>query len=495
MAREIIINHTSYETRVAVIENGMLAGLYHERDKERGIVGNVYKGKVLKVLPGMEAAFVDIGEERAAFLYIDDVLPDTVLFEEIEEKSSSHRNKDTKVPIEELLKENQEILVQVAKGPIGTKGARITSHISLPGRNLVHMPTVNTVGVSRQITDEAERQRLKDLVERLRPERTGFILRTVAEGNTEEDLRYDINFLASLWDGIVSKYQSMPAPALLHRDLNVIFRSIRDLLSSNVRRLIIDDEDQHDAIKSFLKSYLPRYAYILEHFSRSVPIFDHYSVETEIDRALGQKVWLRSGGYLIIDQTEALTTIDVNTGRFVGEESHEQTILKTNLEAAKELVYQIRLRNIGGIIIIDFIDMERPQNRNTVYETLKDELRYDKARSKILQISEMGLVEMTRKRDRESLVRYLCDSCPYCEGKGRIKSPSTVSFEMFRELHRICGKGEVGGSIVVYLHPDVHHYLIDEVDTLQSLEKGLQQKIILKPANRLHREQFEIYQY
>lgn len=498
MAKDIIINHAPHETRVAVLESGIVTELYHEREKEKGIVGNIYKGKVLKVLPGMEAAFVDIGVERAAFLYVDDVLSETDIFEETQEadeQSDVSTRKEDRPPIEELLKEGQDILIQVSKGPIGTKGARITSHISLPGRNLVYMPSMNTLGVSRQIINDEERFRLKEIMNRIRPDRGGFIVRTVAENKNEEELRSDMNFLVSLWDGIVKEYQELEAPAQLHSDLDVVFRTIRDILSPEVRHLILDNKKQFQEVKKFLKHYLPRYRSVLELFSKSIPVYDYYGIESEIDRALSQKVWLRSGGYLIIDQTEALTTIDVNTGRFVGQESHEKTILKTNLEATEELVYQLQLRNIGGIIIIDFIDMELSEHRHRVYQALKDQLRHDKARSKILQISEMGLVEMTRKRDRENLERYLCSPCPYCEGKGRIKALPTISYEIFREIYRTCSKGG-RGSVVVYVNPDVHEYLQqEEKKAVNVVSQDIEQPIIFKPLEHLHHEQFELYEY
>ena len=389
------------------MEDGMLTELQYEREREQRIVGNIYKGRVVKVLPGMESAFIDIGAERAAFLHIDDIIPE----EEMDGQGKRNSRKE-KQPIDKLLKEGNPILVQVSKGPIGTKGARITGHVSMPGRNLVYIPGSKTLGVSRQIADERERDRLKNIVNRLKPEDAGFIIRTVAENRSEDDLHSDINYLISLWEDIREKYQTQEAPSLLHSDLNVIFRTLRDLFSSDIKKLVVDHKEEYKEIKNFVRSYLPRYGSVVEHYSRRDPIFDHYNIEMEIERALSPKVWLRSGGSLVINQTEALTAIDVNTGRFVGKESHEKTILRTNLEAAEEVVYQLQLRNIGGIIIIDFIDMELQQHRQMVYQALKDHLRNDKARSKILQISEMGLVEMTRKRDRENLSRYLCDPCP-----------------------------------------------------------------------------------
>ncbi len=489
MTKEIIINHTSHETRVAVIEGGELSELYHEREKTIRLVDNIYKGKVLNVLPGMESAFVDIGSERAAFLHIDDILPENEIFGE------PPNNNGEQQKIGQLIKEGQDVLVQVSKGPIGTKGARITSHVSIPGRNLVYLPATNTLGVSRQINQEKERERLKEIVDRLRPENAGFIIRTVAEGHSEEDLHSDINYLVSIWDDIMEKYKTLPAPSLLHSDLNVIFRTIRDLFSADIRKLVVDDKSQFNKVRQFVRSYLPRYGSVIENYTKAEPVFDHYGIENEIDRALGNKVWLRSGGHLVIDQTEALTAVDVNTGRFVGKESHEKTILRTNIEAAEEIVYQLQLRNIGGIIIIDFIDMETQQHRQMVYQTLKDQLRSDKTRSKILQISEMGLVEMTRKRDRENLNRYLCDPCPYCDGTGQIKSSSTVCYEAFREVRRSCRRN-TKGSVAIILHSDVFKYIQEEEqESVKLLEDEMGRSITIKLSDDLHREQFELYEY
>lgn len=504
MTREILINHTDLETRVAVMENSVVTELYHEREKERGVVGNIYKGKVLKVLPGMESAFVNIGLEKASFLYVDDVLPDFSIYDDYDEAnggpSSNGRNnkgsKEKRTPIDQLLKEGQEILVQVSKGPIGTKGARITGHLSIPGRNLVYMPTMDSVGVSRQISEDTERQRLKEIVNRLKPKVSGFIIRTVAEGRSEDEFRTDINFLVSLWDKILQRYNENKAPALVHQDLSITFRVIRDLLSNDVRRLLIDNEEEYRKVKAFLKEYLPRYASITTHFSRRQPIFDHFGIEEEIDRAMSHKVWLKSGGYIVIDQTEALTAIDVNTGRFVGKASHEETILKTNMEAVKEIVSQLKLRNIGGIIIIDLIDMETPQNRTTVYQSLKEELRNDKARSKILQISEIGLVEMTRKRDRDNLGWLLSSTCPYCDGTGRIKSLSSIAFEMFRELERMHLSSRKLGPLTINIHPDVADYILTEESAyLDQIQEKIGQQFTLRSIDTFHHEQFEVYEF
>jgi ribonuclease G len=503
MSKDIIINHTQLETRVAVLDEGKVTELYHEREKERGVVGNIYKGKVIKVLPGMESAFVDIGLEKASFLYVDDVLPDLALSEDFEENGAERpapngngRGRGQRPPIDQLLREGQDLLVQVSKGPIGTKGARITGHLSIPGRNLVYMPIMDSVGVSRQISDDHERQRLKEIVNRLRPEKSGFIIRTVAEGRSEDEFRADINFLVSLWDNILAQYAVAQAPMLVYQDLNITFRVIRDLLSPDVKRLVIDDEEQYRRVRSFLREFLPRYASVVQHYNRRQPVFDYHGIEEEIDRAMSHKVWLRSGGYLVIDQTEALTAIDVNTGRFVGKASHEETILKTNLEAVQEIVYQLKLRNIGGIIIIDLIDMEVAQNRQRVYQALKEELKHDKARSKILQISEIGLVEMTRKRDRENLGWLLSTPCPYCEGTGRIRSLSSIAFELFRELERMRLAARQLGALTINVHPDVADYMLtEERDYLDQLQSRIGQPFTVRSMDAFHHEQFEIYEF
>ena len=501
MTREIIVNHTAHETRVAVMDNSILTELHHEREKEKGVVGNIYKGKVLKVLPGMESAFVDIGLEKASFLYVDDVLPDFSVYEDLDEEngdrpSFNFSRKEKRPPIDKLIREGQEILVQVSKGPIGTKGARITGHLSIPGRNLVFMPTMDSVGVSRQITTDQERQRLKEIVTRMRPEKSGFIIRTVAEGRSEDEFRTDINFLVSLWDTMLQTYNSVSAPALVYEDMNLTYRVIRDMMAADVRRLMIDDDDEFKKVRKFVKEVMPRYTSTIELYKRRTPIYDYFGVEEEIDRAMGQKVWLKSGGYLVIDQTEALTAVDVNTGRFVGKASHEETILKTNMEAVKELVYQLKLRNIGGIIIIDLIDMESQQNRQKVYQALKDELKHDKTRSKILQISELGLVEMTRKRDRENLGRQLSSPCPYCEGTGRIKSLQTIASELFREIMRMQKNQRKLGEITINVHPDLYDYLFqEELHYLEMLQEKIGQKVVVRAVAQFHHEQFEIFEY
>ena len=499
MGSELVINTTSHETRIALIENGTIAELYIERSRVKGIVGNIYKGRVIRVLPGMQAAFVDIGLEKAAFLYVADVFDaieeyETYLeaSEKKEETPDGREYQPIMHPIEELLQEGQELLVQVSKEPLGTKGARITSHISLPGRHLVYMPTVDHVGISRRIEDEAERERLREIVERIKPSGSGFIVRTVSEGKSEDDLETDMRYLTKLWEEIAVRKENAGVPSLIHSDLDVTQKVVRDILTDQVDRIVVDAQPEHDKIVQFITTFMPKMKYSIELYEEDEPIFDHYGLEVDISRALGRKVWLKSGGYIIVEQTEALTAIDVNTGRFVGKHNLEDTILKTNLEAVKEIAYQLRLRNIGGIIIIDFIDMEKEVNREKVFTALEDALKADKSKTNILKISELGLVEMTRKRVRESLGRILCEPCPYCEGRGYVKSKSTICHELFRELRR--EMLDIRGSkVMLSVHPQVADLLYDEERKgLEELEKRFKKNITIRAKPGFHQEQFEI---
>jgi ribonuclease G len=500
MANELVINTTPHETRIALIENGTIAELYLERSRVKGIVGNIYKGRVIRVLPGMQAAFVDIGLEKAAFLYVADV------FEAIEDYESFMDGADKKEgamdgagnainpmhPIEELLQEGQEILVQVSKEPIGTKGARITAHVSLPGRHLVYMPTVDHIGVSRRIENEVERERLKEIIERVKPASGGFIVRTVSEGKSEEDLLTDMQYLTMLWEEIVRKNEKVNAPFLTHSDLDVTQKVVRDILTEDVDRIVVDSRPEYDKIIQFISTFMPKIRYSIELYEENEPIFDHFGLEVEISRALGRKVWLKSGGYIILEQTEALTAIDVNTGRYVGKHNLEDTILKTNLEAVKEIAYQLRLRNIGGIIIIDFIDMEKEVNREKVFTALEDALKADKSKTNILKMSDLGLLEMTRKRVRESIGRLMCEPCPYCEGLGYVKSKTTVCQEIFRELRREM-LGQRGTKAMLTVHPQVADLLYDEERRgLEDLEKRFKKRITVRAKPGFHQEQFEI---
>jgi len=504
MSNQLVINVTPQETRVALLEDGMLAELYIERTKGRSIVGNIYKGKVLKVLPGMQAAFVDIGLEKAAFLYVSDVYRDIeeydLMLEEGSDGEGDFEFEMQGVPsyltqpsqIEDLLCEGQEILVQVSKEPIGTKGTRVTSHFTLPSRYLVLMPTVDHVGVSRRIKDQNERKRLMEIIQGIKPQGLGFIVRTASEGGDKELVKGDMDFLLKLWDNIQRKRENCSAPSLIHSDLNVVLRVIRDLLSSEVNKVIVDDRQEYRNIVNFTKTYMPKLKCDIEIYEGREPTFDAHGIEMEIDKSLGRKVWLKSGGYIVIDMTEALTTIDVNTGRFVGKRNLEDTILKTNLEAAKEIAYQLRLRNIGGIIIIDFIDMERDGDREKVYLALEEVLQKDRTKTNILKISELGLVEMTRKRTRESVPRILCEPCSYCDGAGYVKSKTTVSYDIFREIERVAS-GLCGATIMVDVNPEVADLLYDEERMgIEYLERKLDKKVIIKAKDGLHQDQFEI---
>ncbi|MDO9308749.1 MAG: Rne/Rng family ribonuclease [Deltaproteobacteria bacterium] len=505
MGAELVINAASHETRIALIENGTIAELYIERSREKGIVGNIYKGRVIRVLPGMQAAFVDIGLEKAAFLYVADVFD---AIEEYESLLDSGNKKDDESrdeqepgghpefrplhPIEDLLQEGQELLVQISKEPLGTKGARITSHISLPGRHLVYMPTVDHIGISRRIEDEEERERLREVVERLKQPGSGYIVRTVSEGKSEEDLVADIQYLSTLWNEISTRKDKAAVPSLLHSDLDVVQKVVRDIVTEQVDRIVVDSKTDYDRIVQFISTFAAKMKYAIELYDEEEPIFDHYGLEVEISRALGRKVWLKSGGYIIIEQTEALTAIDVNTGRFVGKHNLEDTILKTNLEAVKEIAYQLRLRNIGGIIIIDFIDMEKEVNREKVFGALEEALKADKSKTNILKISELGLVEMTRKRVRESIGRMMCEPCTYCEGRGYIKSKTTICHEIFRELRREMLDIR-GTKATVTVHPLVADLLYDEERRgLEELEKKFKKRITVRAKPGFHQEQFEI---
>jgi ribonuclease G len=497
MTRELVINTTSHETRVALLEGGHIAELYIEREREMGIVGNIYKGRVIRVLPGMQAAFVDIGLEKAAFLFVADVLDEineVARYIDGENSSTDQAEAEERIlpPIEDLLSEGQEILVQISKEPISTKGARITSHISMPGRHLVYMPTVDHVGISRRIDDEGERERLRAIVESMKPEGSGFIVRTVSEGKSEADLKADMDFLIELWKSISLGVEQRKAPSLIHSDLDVTSKVLRDILTEDVRRIIVDSQEEYNKIVRFIRTFMPKLNYCIELYDGDEPIFDFFGLEVEISRALGKKVWLKSGGSIIIEQTEALTAVDVNTGRYVGKHNLEDTILKTNLEAVKEIAFQLRLRNIGGLIIIDFIDMEKEPHREKVHAAFEEVLKNDKNKTNILKISELGLIEMTRKRVRESIGRTLCEPCPYCEGKGYVKGHLTVIYEILRELQREL-KDLPAGRVTLMAHPAIAGLLIDEERAgIDELEQQTGRTIVINARPGFHVEQFEI---
>lgn len=507
MSAEILINVRPNQTRVAYVENRELVDLYVERRTSPTLVGSIYLGRVMRVLPGMQAAFVDVGLDRAAFLYVGDVQVDQVaLFEESsvqegpektsrDSADSDSEEKKHSVNIGDLLKEGESILVQVAKDPLGTKGARITTHISLPGRHLVYMPTIIHLGISRRIEDPNERERLRRLVEGISPQ-GGIIIRTAGEGASEQSLLADIEYLDRIWRGIEKSYQSAKSPGLIHSEMDVELRALRDMLNEKVNKVIVDDIQAYKRVEAFVSQFMPKYKDKIFHYQTKEPLFDFYEIDLEISRSLGRKIWLKSGGYIVIDEAEALVVIDVNTGRYVGKKDLEETILKTNMEAAKEIAHQLRIRNCGGIIIVDFIDMERMAHREKLVQFFGGELKKDRARTTISPMSELGLVEMTRKRIRPSLVSTLCQSCPYCEGNGYIKKRDTVTNEIFTALERESLRGGSRTATVVHCHSEIADWAYGEdQETLEFMEKRLGHSVVFKVEPSYHIEQFEISSY
>ncbi len=503
MASDLVINATSYEVRIALIEYGNLVEFYMERPNEKGLVGNIYLGKVVRVLPGMQAAFVDIGLERTGFLYVDDVRVDKVNFEKRiwqcgssccsdQEAPESLRKRVPGMSIQDLLKEGQELLVQICKEPIGGKGARLTCHITLPCRNLVFMPRTDHIGISRKIEGNEQRQKLRHDIEELRPAGTGFIVRTVGESASQQELEADMEFLLHLWSEICDNAERVQPMTLVYEDLDIILRVVRDIFAPGIDRLVVDDKMTYERILKFVETFAPHLRDKVHYCDEEPPIFDVYGVEMDVNRALDKKIWLRCGGYIIIDATEALTVIDVNTGRFVGKKDLEETIFKTNVEAVKEIAYQIRLRNIGGIIIIDFIDMEDEGNRQEVFRLLNEAVKKDKSRINILPFSEFGLVQMTRKRDREDLTGVMCEPCPYCHGKGVVKSVRTLSYDIFRKITSYAQKIK-GNNVTVNVNPAVATIMLkEEAHTIHAIEDEIDKSITIIPVQDLHQEKYEI---
>jgi ribonuclease G len=538
VADQLVVNVTPFETRVALVDDGVTAEVFIERHRDRGIVGNIYLGKVQRVLPGMQAAFVEIGLDKAAFLYVGDVIPPEDPPEEEPEhhthsidhdegdgsempapvlpvtpgsgpvpkndakdpaKKSKRSSRDRR--IEDVLKQGQEVLVQVTKDAIGTKGPRVTCNISIPGRHLVYMPTHKHIGISRRITDEAERTRLRASLEELKPtfidekhpEIGGFVVRTVSEGLSREKLQADMEFLVSLWRDVEKRAAVVAAPALVQPELDIVLRTARDLFTVEVEKLVLDDGGVHDAVVRFVELLDPDLLPRVQLYKGGEPLFEHEGIETELSRAMSRKVWLKSGGTLIIDQAEALTAIDINTGRFVGKRNLEETILKTNLEAVKEVAYQLRLRNIGGMVIIDFIDMELEEHREKVLQALKSALASDRARCNVVKMSELGLVEMTRQRTRESLGRQLQETCWYCEGRGALKSKRTVVYEILRSLMRQAPR-LLEEIVVVQAHPEVVDLMVgEEQEILDAVQEMCGRKITVRPRGSFHQEQYDIF--
>lgn len=486
MGEEILINITPMESRVALVENGVLQEVHVERGRNRGLVGNIYKGKVVRVLPGMQAAFVDIGLGKAAFLHINEIL------------DRNNRPEGACVPdIVELLHENQTIVVQVAKDPIGTKGARLTTFIAIPARYLVLIPHNNRVSISLRIEDPQERERLKETVERLLEQESldnkgGFILRTAAEGVGEQELLADILFLHRLWATVEEQIRESVPPDCVYEDLSLHLRTVRDLIEPDIEKIRVDSLDTFNRICKFVRKLVPHMDGRVEYYTGERPLFDLFGVEDEINRALKRRVDLKSGGYLIIDQTEAMSTVDVNTGGFVGHRNLEETIFKTNLEAAAVIARQLRLRNLGGIIIIDFIDMDDVEHQRQVLRILEKNLERDHAKVNITGVSELGLVEMTRKRTRESLENTLCETCPTCNGRGTLKTAETVCYEIFREIMREARVYENDIYLVLASESVVDQLLDEESDNVAELEVLLNKTIRFQVEPRYSQEQFDV---
>ncbi|MEW5865467.1 MAG: Rne/Rng family ribonuclease [Bacillota bacterium] len=487
MSKEILVNVGPGETRAAVIENRKLVEIQIERSTQKRYVGNIYKGRVENVLPGMQAAFVDVGLERNAFLYVEDALKareghdDDLEIEDVKALS-----------IKDILKEGQQIIVQITKEPIGTKGARVITQVTLPGRNVVLMPTVDYVGVSRRIASDEERARLKKIASRAKPRGCGVIVRTAAEGKDEREISQEIDFLVKMWRRIKLKARRTPAPALLHRDYDLIYRIMRDLFTEDVDAFIVDDEHEFEKAQELLNIMSPQLKGKLKYYAGDEPLFDRYGVEEEIEKALRHRVWLSCGGYLVFDHTEALTSIDVNTGRYIGTTSLQDTVLKTNLEAASEIAHQLRLRNIGGIIIIDFIDMDSEEARQQVIRRLEEELRKDKTRATVLGFTHLGLLEMTRKKTRPGLEDVLSRACPYCDGRGRVLSEETLALRAEKELRRVAGRMHEEAMLVT-LHPSVAALLIGQGGSnLSRIEQETGKVIYVKGNPALHIEDMDI---
>ncbi len=499
--RMIVVNASSRESRIAILERDVLAEIFIERESSPGVVGNVYKGRVSKVLPGMQSAFVDIGLERDAFLYVSDISPGFDDYEgplNLDDVEGGEEIKkdvpkvDRRAPIQDLLKEGQELLVQVTKEGIGTKGARITSYVTIAGRFLVLMPQVDHVGVSRKIADARERARLRKIVEKARQHGLGFVVRTIAEGAGKAEVEGDVRFLTEIWEETRRQAEKKGAPALAHRELGVLKRVLRDHFNTAVTKVVVDGEKAYRDAVEFLSRYDAADARKVQHYRDESPVFDKYGVQAELDKALRSKVWLKSGGYIVINQTEALVAIDVNTGKFVGRRNLEDTVLKTNLEATTEIVRQLRLRDLGGIIVVDFIDMEDRKNRRKLTEAFEKELLKDRARTKVLQISDFGLVEITRQRTKKSLERLLTRSCPYCAGSGKVKSNPTMLFEVQREIRRLAPSLD-GKRLVIRANPEVaaemeaeRGIILEGLGSLNGME------VIIRADPALHHEQYDI---
>ncbi len=487
ISEEILINITPQETRVAIVENGALQEVCIERESNRGIVGNIYKGKVNRVLPGMEAAFVDIGLEKSGFLHVSDIGNNNE-----KENSESPR---PRTPVNELLREGQIILVQVVKDPIGTKGARLTTTLSVPSRYLVYMPNASMVGISVRIENEEERERLRNLLSECLIENHtgGCIVRTAAEGVSETELKRDIKFLSKLWESLSERASKAKPGTMIHEDLPLFIRALRDMVGTETNIVKVDSRETYQKMIDFAQRYIPDMPAQIMHYPGERPLFDLFNIDDEIQRALGRQVNLKSGGYLIIDQTEAMTTVDINTGAFVGHQNLEETIFKTNLEASQAIARQLRLRNLGGIIIIDYIDMEREEHKLQVLKSLQKYLDKDHAKTHVCEVSPLGLVEMTRKRTRESLEHVLCETCKVCHGRGSHKSTETVCYEIFREILREARLYEEAKQLLVMANQDVIDRLLDEeAASLAELETFIDIPVKLQVEAHFTQETYDV---
>ncbi len=496
---QILINVNAFETRVAHLEKGSLVDFKIERKLSPTLVGTIHKGKVIRVLPGMQAAFVDIGLERAAFLYVGDVLDES---DSINKRVEATENsEDEQLPeltepvdkpkIQELLQQGQSILVQVAKDPVGTKGARVTTHISLAGRKIVYLPTLNHVGISRKIENESERERLKKEIEATKID-GGIIVRTAGEGMDDEELQRDIGYLTQIWQEIKKASKNETGIGLIYSEVDFELRVLRDFLSNAIEEVWIDNEESYDRAKEFVNQYMPQFKDILKLYTEAEPLFDKHGVSLDVAKAIDRKVWLRSGGYLVIDETEALVVIDVNTGKFVGKKDLEETIFKTNMEAVKEIAHQIRVRDCGGIIVVDFIDMMVEEHREKILEALTQEVKTDSVRVSVISMTGLGLVELTRKRLRPSLLRSLTEPCFYCEGLGRLKRRETLISDIFRDLDRNIAKNQHVNTWIVRCHTDLVTWVYsEESELISQIEGDLGVSIIFKADPKLHWEEFQ----
>jgi ribonuclease G len=481
MEQKIIINCDFKQTRVALLENGKVAELYIEQPLHQRLVGNIYKGKVENVLPGMQAAFVDIGEEKNAFFYVNDI-----------PHPRGEEKAEGRMPIQQLLHTGEEVLVQVMKEPFGSKGARLTGHITLPGRFLVLMPGLNYVGVSRRIDSQEERERLKREMEELRPPDMGLIVRTAAEGADRESLNNDLQFLLELWRKIIKLSKKEKSPALLYKDMTLVYRIVRDLFNDHVSQLIIDDEQEYHKVLNVLNCISPHLKKRVTLYQKKEPIFERFNIEDEIERSLSRVVWIKCGGYIVFDETEALTVIDVNTGKYTGKSNLEDTVLKTNLEAAEEVARQIRLRDIGGIIIVDFIDMNTLEHRHQVLEKLKQGMNRDRTKSQVLGITSLGLVEIARKKVRQGISAVMQQPCSYCHGKGKVLSPEAVSSKVERELKKILNRRDIE-AVLVEVNSEVAALLIGSGGVyLKKLESQTGKNIFIRGSDNLHVEKYNI---